>query len=59
MIENKRGTTVSEEAWVFAVEQFEKNTSIRNIKKIWDETAYDIIDTNLDFYYRRLKGVTK
>ena len=59
MVESKRGTTVSEEAWAFAVDQFERNTAIRNIRKVWDETAYDMIDTNLDFYYRRLKGATK
>jgi hypothetical protein len=59
MIESKRGATVSEDAWAFALDQFEKNTAIRNIRKVWDETAYDMIDTNLDFYYRRLKGATK
>jgi hypothetical protein len=59
MIESKRGATVTEEAWRFALEQFYKNAAIRNIRKIWDETAYDMIDTNLDFYYRRLKGATK
>jgi hypothetical protein len=59
MIETKRGTTVTEEAWRFALEQFYKNAAIRNIRKIWDETAYDMIDTNLDFYYRQLKGATK
>jgi hypothetical protein len=59
MIEAKRGTTVTEEAWRFAVDQFEKNAAIRNIKKVYDETAYDMLDTNLDFYYRQLKGATK
>jgi hypothetical protein len=59
MIEAKRGTTVTDEAWRFAVDQFEKNAAIRNIKKVYDETAYDMLDTNLDFYYRRLKGATK
>jgi hypothetical protein len=59
MIEAKRGTTVTDEAWRFAVDQFEKNAAIRNIKKVYDETAYDMLDTNLDFYYRRLKGAAK
>jgi hypothetical protein len=59
MIESKRGATVTEEAWRFAVDQFEKNAAIRNIKKVYDETAYDMLDTNLDFYYRRIAGATK
>jgi hypothetical protein len=59
MIEAKRGTTVTDEAWRFAVDQFENNAAIRNIKKVYDETAYDMLDTNLDFYYRRLKRAAK
>jgi len=51
-IEERRGEAVSVEEREFAIEQLLNNRAIANIQKIYDDTAMDILDTNVDFFRR-------
>jgi hypothetical protein len=42
---------ITDEELVFAIDQFERNNAIVG-KKIFDDTAYDILSTNIDFFRR-------
>jgi len=55
----KLGEPVTQQEFEFAVEQFEKNPYIGDGARVYDDTAMDILATNIEFFRRHKLGGAK